>query len=142
MTTYMQNKTVVLDSSSLISLLKPDDQLHTDAIEINKTLKKNGWQIVLPVDVLSETLNILGKRLGKAVAANVAMAVLGQIERREVSLYSTTSDTFRSAKDIFDKATGGPSFTDCIVIAVADHFQTKYIFGFDATFRRNGYLLP
>ena len=30
-------------------------------------------------------------------------------------------------------------FTDCIVMANADSFKTKDIFGFDEVFRKNGY---
>jgi predicted nucleic acid-binding protein len=34
------------------------------------------------------------------------------------------------------------SFTDCLVMAVADRFGTKVIFGFDEVFRKNGYRIP
>jgi predicted nucleic acid-binding protein len=31
------------------------------------------------------------------------------------------------------------SFTDCVVMAVADTYGTKRIFGFDEAFTKNGY---
>ena len=34
------------------------------------------------------------------------------------------------------------SFTDCVVMALADRVRTKTIFGFDEVFRKNGYRLP
>lgn len=32
------------------------------------------------------------------------------------------------------------SFTDCVVMAFADEYETKDIFGFDEAFRKNGYI--
>lgn len=40
------------------------------------------------------------------------------------------------------KFVGGPSFTDCLVMAMADAYSTVCIFGFDATFAKSGYVLP
>jgi predicted nucleic acid-binding protein len=34
------------------------------------------------------------------------------------------------------------SFTDCIVMALADRLGTKTIFGVDEVFEKNGYRLP
>jgi len=31
------------------------------------------------------------------------------------------------------------SFTDCLVMAFADFYETREIFGFDEAFRKNGY---
>jgi hypothetical protein len=33
------------------------------------------------------------------------------------------------------------SFTDCMVMATADHYGTRLIFGFDEVFRKNGYVM-
>jgi predicted nucleic acid-binding protein len=35
-----------------------------------------------------------------------------------------------------------PSFVDCLVMATADFYDTREIFGFDAVFAKNGYSLP
>ncbi len=35
-----------------------------------------------------------------------------------------------------------PSFIDCLVMVTANQYQTEDIFGFDETFRKNGYTLP
>jgi predicted nucleic acid-binding protein len=35
-----------------------------------------------------------------------------------------------------------PSFVDCLVMASANLYRTRDIFGFDAVFTENGYRLP
>jgi hypothetical protein len=35
-----------------------------------------------------------------------------------------------------------PSYVDCLVMATADFYATREIFGFDAVFPQNGYHLP
>ncbi len=41
--------------------------------------------------------------------------------------------------DTFEAQPRAVSLTDCIVMAIADEFGTKAIFGFDADHERNGY---
>ena len=51
-----------------------------------------------------------------------------------------TQDTARTrAIDLLQAQPQSVSFTDCVVMAVADEYGTKRIFGFDEAFRKNGY---
>lgn len=53
-----------------------------------------------------------------------------------------TSEQLVPALDRFARQPTSMSFTDCIVMACADAWETRDIFGFDAVFRKNGYRLP
>jgi predicted nucleic acid-binding protein len=46
------------------------------------------------------------------------------------------------ADERFAKQPSSVSFTDCIVMALANRLGTKLIFGFDEVFSKNGYRLP
>ena len=133
----MSKTTVVADSSGLISLVSATDQNHQKAIEIGQVLTQEHGTILIPSDVFSETLNIAGKKLDH-------QAALGTAE----TLYSTnpflivdSNEKIRQqALSILKNQPESVSFTDCIVMATADSFDTKEIFGFDETFKKNGYI--
>jgi predicted nucleic acid-binding protein len=58
----------------------------------------------------------------------------------EVFTVIDTTPTMRnSALALYDKQPASVSFTDCLVMACADEYKTKLIFGFDSAFRKNGY---
>ena len=90
----------------------------------------------MPYEVFLETVNVLSKRFGHDKAAAVAS-------------YLTTTPLFlvidssaqarRHAMERFEAQPQAVSFTDCIVMANADEYGTKAIFGFDADHERNGY---
>jgi predicted nucleic acid-binding protein len=52
---------------------------------------------------------------------------------------ATTVKQLEAAVEIFQKQKQSVSLTDCIVMAVADEYDTKDIFGFDRQFEQAGY---
>ena len=52
----------------------------------------------------------------------------------------TTLEVRIEALEKFQKQPKSVSFTDCIVMAFADEYETREIFGFDDAFRKNGYI--
>lgn len=91
---------------------------------------------LVPAEVPAESLNILGKKFGHEYAAGTVQAVL------ESSAFAVvpTSDVARlDAVEQFRTAPTGVSFTDCLVMKVADEHGTKDIFGFDKQFEDAGY---
>lgn len=129
--------TIVADSSGLISLASETDQNYLKAVDISKNLAQVNGLIIVPSDVFSETLNIAGKKLGHQVAIGTAEALFGT---GTFLIFDTNEKLRENALTIFKKQPESVSFTDCVVMAVADHFETKEIFGFDEVFRKNGYL--
>jgi predicted nucleic acid-binding protein len=90
----------------------------------------------VPAEVFAETLNILGKKFGHEYAAGTVQAVLDSSAFAVVP----TSDISRlDAVEQFRSAPAGVSFTDCLVMKVADEYGSKDIYGFDEQFEQAGY---
>ena len=127
---------IIADSSGIISLISETDKNHSLAVKISLKLEKAKGSIIGPTEVFAEILNITGKKLGHKIALIVAEKILSM----KTFLISDTNEKIRKrAMDIFKDQPESVSFTDCIVMANADSFKTKDIFGFDEVFRKNGY---
>ena len=130
------SKTIIADTSGLISLVSKDDSNYKEAIEIGKSLSVEG-RIYIPTEIFAETMNVLGRKLNH----NSAIKAARKIERSPFFLIvDTTHELRRSALKQFKKVFESVSFTDCLVMAYADFYHTKEIFGFDEAFRKNGYI--
>jgi predicted nucleic acid-binding protein len=112
---------IIADTSALVSLVTKTDHNHVPAMKAAAELREDQRPIILPSDVLVETVNILGKR-----------------SSYETALVETTSHV-EAALAKFKEQPEAVSLTDCIVMALADHYSTKDIFGFDKQFEDAGY---
>jgi predicted nucleic acid-binding protein len=135
-------RTVIFDSSGLVSLVKSDDQLHDKAVRVAERLSADGWRLLLPYEVLAESLNTIGKLVNRRSAIIVGDALMEQYGAQELMFIQGEPHLITSALQRLESTAGAPSFIDCLVMACADEHQTKFIFGFDTTFRKNGYSLP
>ena len=63
---------LIADTSGLVSLTVTTDANHAPAIEATKPLQERESTILVPYEILVETVNVLGKRLGHTQAASVA----------------------------------------------------------------------
>lgn len=128
---------IVADSSGLISLSSDIDSNHAKATQIVDNLSTDFSSVIIPSEVFSETMNAAGKRLGHAQAVLIARL----IERNDTFFITDTNVRMRAqAVSLFSKQPDSVSFTDCMVMATADSFSTKHIFGFDEVFKKNGYI--
>lgn len=95
--------------------------------------------IPVPTDVFVETVNIVGKKLGheRAVAIGTTLG-----HEAPYLVTETTGDVLEEAFRLFGEQPASVSLTDCIVMATADRFETREIFGFDEVFRKHGYRAP
>lgn len=134
-----KSKTIVADSSGLISLLIETDQNHTKASALAGQLRDEPASIIIPSEVLAETLNILGKKFGHQQAADVVDDLL-----QSAGFVVTPSSDIarRDALALFKSMTASVSYTDCLVMAMAEQYGTVAIFGFDEIFGKHGYTLP
>lgn len=128
---------IVTDSSALISLLVIGDQNYPLALEISHRVQSEERQLVVPGEVFTEVINVLGRKAGHQTALAVGTQIL---QSPEYILADTTSALRDAAFARFSQVSGDVSFTDCLVMAFADHYATRAIFGFDEAFRKNGYL--
>jgi predicted nucleic acid-binding protein len=130
-------KTIILDTSAIISLNALDSN-HQRAVEITEALSRLDVSLIIPTDVFTETLNVAGKKLGRSKQLEIAQK-LGESGQ---FLIVSTEDILKSALELLPQLAESVSFTDCIVMACAKHWDTPYIFGFDAIFAKQGYQLP
>ncbi len=127
---------IIADTSALVSLAVESDHNHVPAKDAATKLRKANRPIILASDVLVETVNILGKRSGHETAIKAADALLQPSS--QFVLVETTSH-IQAALEKFKDQSQAVSLTDCIVMALADHYNTKDIFGFDKQFEDAGY---
>lgn len=131
--------TVIVDTSALISLLSEDDSLHEQAVTLATQLRHKNQLLIIPAEVLAETLVVLRPRVGKEKTVAIGTELLSS---PEITVVPTQQQTLHQTLTKLMETTGGPSYIDCLVMATADEYQTTQIFGFDAAFDKNGYVLP
>ena len=136
MTTYMETSkedSIIADTSGLVSLFLPDDQNHEVAVQAARNLQSAHKDILIPADVCVAFLNILGRKAGhQAASAAVAALTPPFLVLREQSSVTHALTKFAAIPQAV-------SFTDCLVMAVADEYATLDIFGFDKQFEEAGY---
>jgi predicted nucleic acid-binding protein len=116
---------IIADTSGLVSLATDTDHNHKPATQAAAQLRETQRPIILPSDVFVE-VNVLGKRSGHETAFGTAEALLNPSS--QFVLIETTSH-MGAALEKFKNQSQAVSLTDCIVMAVADHYGTKDIFG-------------
>jgi len=124
---------IIADTSGLISLFLPDDHNHTVAVNAAKALQSAHKDILIPPSVFVEFLNILGRIAGH----KTARAAVPELTPPFMVLTKQTNA--HQALQKFETLPQGVSFTDCLVMATADEYETRDIFGFDKQFADAGY---
>jgi predicted nucleic acid-binding protein len=142
----MNSAFVILDSSALIAQFNVNDLWHKKANTISEYIERTDRKVILPAEVLAETLNRIGNNIGRQDAVIAGKALLERNETGDVlithsntEILSATLTLLNSAQEPQDKRA---SFVDCLVMATATFYDTGEIFGFDAVFGRNGFHLP
>ena len=135
-----RNATIIIaDSSGLISLVIPSDANHLLATQGARQISTEESTIFIPAEVLAETINILGKKYGH----KQAMTTGHRLTRDNAFIVVETNELIRSrALDLMDDAPGSVSYTDCIVVATAEHYNCAEIYGFDRFFQQRGFPFP
>ena len=131
--------TAIADSSGLISLFVKSDSNYSSALKVKQSLEKKSGKIYVSSEVFSETINIFGKKFGHEKATKAARVILSL---KSFIFVDSDDDIRLAALKYFEKSPTSVSYTDCMVMAFADHFETKIILGFDEAFIKNGYKLP
>jgi predicted nucleic acid-binding protein len=127
---------VIADTSALFSLASETDTNHALSVAEGEKLFKTDGSVIIPTDVFTETINIMGKKADHTSALRTAHILLNE---PAYVIVDTDEPTRQLALEKFQKQNEDVSFTDCMVMAVADKFKTKAIFGLDKVFRDNGY---
>ncbi|MDP2638411.1 MAG: PIN domain-containing protein [Candidatus Levybacteria bacterium] len=131
------NKPLIIDSSAFVSLGAVTDSNYENANKIGSLIRREDRSIIVPGDIFTETMNVVGKKIGHKAAIIQAKDIL--LDQR-LNIVEITPQVRQNALEKFKKQAESVSFTDCIVMAFADEYETKEIFGFDDVFRKNGYI--
>lgn len=131
------NKPLIIDSSAFISLGTITDSNYIKATKISSQIHNEGRTIIMPGEIFTEIVNVAGKKIGHKAALDQANKILNS---KTIHIEETTFAVRQSALSKFQVQPNSVSFTDCIVMAFADEYDTKEIFGFDEIFRKNGYI--
>ena len=126
---------IIADTSGLVSLFSPDDRNHAETLNAAKRLQHENKDILIPAAVFIEFLNVMGRKAGHAVA----LAAVTELTPPFLVLSEPSSLLESPALFKFEAISEAVSFTDCLVMAVADEYGTKDIFGFDKQFEEAGY---
>ena len=140
MMNYMDlHKPVIVDTSAFYALYSKDDALHHNARNLAKQLFQDDRRTILLGDVFTELLNIIGKKLDKQTQEELGDTILSSAAFDFVEADHLLRElALKKLKQISVSI----SYTDCLVMALADTYETKEIFGFDDIFKKKGYLLP
>lgn len=131
-----RNKYLVLDSSALIALANNNDSTHKKAVDILQNIANEKYFGLLPNDIYIETINAIGKKLNKTLAAKAAFMIRGF---KWLDVIESNESSREDSLEKFRQTGPQISLTDCIVMATADEYKTKQIFGFDKHFKTAGY---
>jgi predicted nucleic acid-binding protein len=124
---------IIADTSGLVSLFLPGDHNHAVAVKAAEKLRSAHKDILIPAAVFVELLNILGRKVGHTAA----LAAVSELSPPFLVL--TTQTNVAQALKKFEAVPQSVSFTDCLVMAVADAYATADIFGFDKQCEEAGY---
>src|SRR5262249_10946917 len=119
-------------------LVSSTDSNHQRAVAISSDILKAHRPVVVPGEIVTETLNVVGKRQGHRDALRIGEVVFSS---PEYLIAETTEDIRTAAIEHFRTSANSVSYTDCLVMAFADRYQAEDIFGFDEAFRKSGYHL-
>ena len=129
---------LIADTSGLVSMTLPTDRNHEPALTATQLFQDKQTTILVPYEVLVETLNVIGKLVGHEPAVAVAAYIA---ETPLFTVVDTSKEARAQALERFVVQPAAVSFTDCIVMTVADEYRTQAIFGFDRDHSRNGYAI-
>lgn len=130
------NKSLIIDSSAFISLGTITDANYQKATRISRQITEENRTIIMPGEIFTEIVNVAGKKVSHSAALDQAHRILSS---NTMHVEETTPSIRQKALQKFEKQSKSVSFTDCLVMAFADEYETKEIFGFDEAFKKNGY---
>ena len=120
---------VLLDTSFIVSFLVDSENNHERALELSKRL--HGEKIVITNAVLTETVNILTKRLNRNTK-NILKAYKSMKNKFKI-IYEDEELTERSINTLI-KYKANISLADALNIEVMNDFNIHEIFSFDDDF--------
>ncbi len=122
----------LIDTGAIYALVARTDQNHAAAVGFLKSWLAQGGLFVLADVVFAETMTLAKRRLGTAVALRVGR----ELRQNPVYVWTVVSpqlepETWVLFQKYDDKDW---SYTDCTLLALAEHLKIREVFAFDEDF--------
>ncbi|MCE7748405.1 MAG: type II toxin-antitoxin system VapC family toxin [Candidatus Heimdallarchaeota archaeon] len=129
---------ILVDTNLFVALLNERDKNHTRAYEIFNQLISGefGGRFTLS-EVFSETITLLFRKTKRMDIVSLGWDLIYGSDNVWLQILEITMEDRRQAWEIFQKYTTARrplSFVDCLLIAIAKHYEIKMIASFDAEF--------
>lgn len=134
------NKTLIVDSDALIGLIHKDDALNNKCTEILTFLLKNNFSVVMPYAIVLEAATALTR--SSIRRPDLAVSLLNYyltVEKANKNFNFEVADLVVKLYDIKTSKKNTPF--DHYVLALAKKNNIKYVFSFDAFYKKNGLTL-
>ena len=133
--TDMPTTNIFIDTNVFVALRDTNDSTHQKALEIAKTLKEKTVRFYTSSDIIGETLTVLSRKLGKAIALDWYKD-LQKSDIREIFVDETIH---QKARSLFNKTRPkNISFIDCSSVVIMRENRIRFIFSFDEDFKSLG----
>lgn len=124
-----------VDTNVFVATRNENDPTHKKAIRLFDYLKKNSIQLYTSSDVIGETLTVMSKKLGKAIAADW----FNDYKKSEVKEIFVDEDIHEEARNLFFQVRSkNISFIDCSSAVAMKKNKINVIFTFDEHFKKLG----
>ena len=128
---------VFVDTSALLALLNRYERLHENALRIWSRLDDVNEALFTSSYVLAETAALVQNRLGMAIAREFHEAVVPALKviwvNEELHRQGVATLLTVNRRDL--------SLVDCVSFAVCRRIAIEQVFGFDAHFAEQGFML-
>ncbi len=132
----MPSRTVLLDTSALYALIDRDDQHHIEVAHCLRELDDEGATLLVIEPVFIESMTLIKRRLGAAVALEVGRRLRASDIARAVDL---TEEDRESTWAVFEQyADKGWSYVDCACLAVMQQHGIAEALAVDRHFDQMG----
>jgi len=123
---------ILVDTNIFIALKDSKDPIHKKALLVKNKIPKKA-SIVVTSQIISETITILAKKLGKKLAIDFA----NDLKEFEI-IYITEDVVYKALKLFYRIKSKNASFADCtsIVIAKDKKYKIGATFTFDKHFKQ------
>lgn len=131
------NLTVIVDADSIVAQALFNDSNHTRTKLLSNKLNEQGARFIFPSTAILESVTVLQKTSG-ATAYGTGTTLLGD----RVEVVEIDRSILLNALNYFNPL-GSKKNTlfDCVIMAIADRYETDIVFSFDKIYKKNGYRL-
>lgn len=129
----------LLDTDSLVALVREDDSNHVKAVRIYQKLRTEKTSFFLSPFTTAETATVLSYKLSHQRAKEF----LKEMRENDLPVLALEENSELADKWFLKQNKKGTSYFDCYNMALLDRYKRQFdaIFSFDSIYRKNGFML-